>query len=922
MRSLSLRSWWTLLLLLLVSTMFAVVGGMVLAYRLPQVEQRNRDLLNERVQGARHQLEQYTRMVEDQLQAFAAAASQLDTRRQQSLAQALADHSRLYTAVYVLDREQRVEVLALAAEQGPPLLSQLRGMDLSASPLVQALDRTAHGHSAAPLWSGEYLSVLSGRNTVALGLMLSGRSYILELSAQQLLASVSRRGQVSSADFELLIIDPHGRELASSQSVEGRMQFRDFSGSASFRAALAGQDLPPQETGADGQARSYAGSRSEKLGWVLMANSPRGMAEYHYRMTVLLVLAGLIAGPLLALLAAPVAAAAMARPLTRLQRRVRSIAAGELNPPSVRPSVILEVQRLSEDIARMVDQLQTREIETRRAADRLSATLESTPSIAIQWFDAEGRFLYWNEASTRMYGYTARDAIGHSIHERPLYLKDSDQVQALAAVIRQIVDNGQPYGPAEFSMRHQDGRELIVLASLFPIPAEDGGRLVVCMDVDVTEHRRVLDDLAASENKLEFIFNASPTALSVSDADNGYRAQAVNAAWQQLFARRTDEAIGLNGSEMKMWVNMTDREALIAAVESRPELHTSEALLRNGRGEVMLCRISAQLVTIRGSRLLLMSTEDITEQRRAEDQIRQLNLELEDRVVERTEALSAANAELAMNLEALRQAQQQLVQAEKLSALGRLVAGVAHELNTPIGNSLMAVSSLREPMEQIRSAIAGGGLKRSMLESFVTHVGEGTDIAQRNLSRAAELVMSFKQVAVDQTTTQRRRFKLDAAIEEILLTLNPMLKRSPHKLSLDIEADIELDSYPGPLAQLITNLVHNALLHAFEGRESGGQISIRARRLEAQPGLVQLDVGDNGVGIPAQAMGRIFDPFYTTRMGRGGTGLGLHIVHNLVTQLMGGQIRVQSQEGQGTVFELLLPLQAPASMSEDQVLLP
>ncbi|MFY8116577.1 MAG: PAS domain S-box protein, partial [Roseateles sp.] len=490
MRSLSLRSWWTLLLLLLVSTMFAVVGGMVLAYRLPQVEQRNRDLLNERVQGARHQLEQYTRMVEDQLQAFAAAASQLDTRRQQSLAQALADHSRLYTAVYVLDREQRVEVLALAAEQGPPLLSQLRGMDLSASPLVRALERSARGHSAAPLWSGEYLSVLSGRNTVALGLMLSGRSYILELSAQQLLASVSRRGQVSSADFELLIIDPHGRELASSQSVEGRMQFRDFSGSASFRAALAGQDLPPQETGADGQARSYAGSRSEKLGWVLMANSPRGMAEYHYRMTVLLVLAGLIAGPLLALLAAPVAAAAMARPLTRLQRRVRSIAAGELNPPSVKPSVILEVQRLSEDIARMVDQLQTREIETRRAADRLSATLESTPSIAIQWFDAEGRFLYWNEASTRMYGYTARDAIGHSIHERPLYLKDSDQVQALAAVIRQIVDNGQPYGPAEFSMRHQDGRELIVLASLFPIPAEDGGRLVVCMDVDVTEHRR------------------------------------------------------------------------------------------------------------------------------------------------------------------------------------------------------------------------------------------------------------------------------------------------------------------------------------------------------------------------------------------------------------------------------------------------
>lgn len=916
MRSLSLRSWWTLLLLLLVSTMFAVVGSLVLAYRLPQVEQRNRDLLNERVQGARHQLEQYTRMVEDQLRGFATAASQMDGPRRQMLAQVLADHSRLFNAVYVLDHEQRVEVLALAADQGPPLLDQLRGMDLSASPLVRELARGAQGHSNAPLWSGEYLSVLSGRNTVAVGLLLQGRSFILELSAPQLLASISRRGQASSAEFELIVIDQRGRELASSHGVEGRMLFRDFSGSASFRAALAGQDPPPQEVGTDGQALSYAGTRSDKLGWVLMASSPRGMAEYHYRVTVLLVLAGLIAGPVLALIAAPVAAAFMARPLTRLQRRVRAIAAGELNPPSVKPSAILELQRLSEDIARMVDQLQAREIEARRAAERLSATLESAPSIAIQWFDAEGRFLYWNEASTRMYGYAPRDAIGYSIHERPLYLKDADQVRTLAAVIRQVVNTGQPYGPAEFSLRHQDGRELIILASLFPIPAEDGSRLVVCMDVDVTEHRRALDDLAASENKLELIFNASPTALSVSEAGNDYRAQAVNAAWQRLFARRSDEAIGRNGSEMRMWVNLADREALIAAVESQPDLHIREALLRNGRDEVMLCRISAQLVTIGGSRLLLMSTEDITEQRRAEDQIRKLNLELEDRVVERTEALSAANAELAMNLEALRQAQQQLVQAEKLSALGRLVAGVAHELNTPIGNSLMAVSSLREPMEQIRAAMAGGGLKRSMLESFVAHVGEGTDIAQRNLSRAAELVMSFKQVAVDQTTSQRRRFKLDAAIEEILLTLNPMLKRSAHKLSLDIEDGIELDSYPGPLAQVITNLVHNALLHAFEGRESGGQISIRARRLEAQAGLVQLDVGDNGLGIPAQAMGRIFDPFYTTRMGRGGTGLGLHIVHNLVTQLMGGQIRVQSQEGKGTVFELLLPLEAPASSAQ------
>lgn len=914
MRSLSLRSWWTLLLLLLVSGMFAVVGGLVLLYRLPQVEQRNRDLLDERVQGAVYQLEQYTRMVEDQLRAFAEASTQLDVRGQQGLAQSVARHSHLYNAIYVLDREQRVEVLALPNDQGRPLLEQLRGTDLSANPLVRALQAPAPGAGPLLVWSDEYLSVISGRNTVALGMALQGRSFILELSAQQLLASISRRGPSSPVDSELLVVDQRGRQLASLDSDAERQLLHDFSGSASFQAALGGRPLPAKESGADGQERSYAGKRSDKLGWVLMASSPRGMAEYHYRVTVLLVLAGLIAGPLLALIAAPLAAAAMARPLTRLQRQVRAIAAGERELPAMKRSGITELQQLSEDIGLMVVQLQSREADARRAAERLSATLESTPSIAIQWFDRDARFLYWNEASTRMYGYSAAEAVGFSIHERKLYLKDEAQVQALASVVEGIVETGKPFGPAEFTLRHKDGRDLVILASLFAIPAEDGGRLVVCMDVDVSEHRQALDALAASESKLELIFNASPSAISVAapDGDGEFRFTAVNDAWEQLFKRRRDRVLGRSAAELGWWVNESERRQMLEHVKAQPGLYTREAELRDGEGQARLCRISAQTVSVAGSILLLAAAEDITEQRRAEDQIRKLNLELEDRVVERTEALSAANAELAANLEALRQAQQQLVQAEKLSALGRLVAGVAHELNTPIGNSLMAVSSLRDQVAHINGALASGGLRRSTLDSFITHVSEGTDIAQRNLGRAAELVASFKQVAVDQTTSQRRSFALDAAIDEILLTLNPMLKRSSHQLSCDIDQGIELDSYPGPLAQVITNLVANALLHAFEGRETGGQITLRARRLGTQP-LVMLEVSDDGVGIPAEAMGRIFDPFFTTRMGRGGTGLGLHIVHNLVTQLMGGQIKVRSAPGQGTVFELLLPLQAPAT---------
>lgn len=907
MRNLSLRSWWTLLLLLLVSGMFAVVGGLVLLYRLPQVEQRNRDLLEERVQGAVYQLEQYTRMVEDQLRSFAAAAAQLDVRGQQQLAQAVARHSHLYNAIYVLDGEQRVAVLALPDDQSRPLLDQLRGTDLSANPLVRALQAPASGASPALVWSDEYLSVLSGRNTVALGMAWQGRSYILELSAQQLLASISRRAAASPVDFELLVIDQRGRQLASLNGTAERQLLRDFSGSTSFQAALSGQPLPRQELAADGQERAYAGKRSDKLGWVLMASSPRGMAEYHYRVTVLLVIAGLIAGPLLALIAAPLAAAVMARPLTRLQRQVRAIAAGERELPATKRSGITELQRLSEDIGLMVAQLHSREADVLRAAERLSATLESTPSIAIQWFDRDARVLYWNEASTRMYGYSAADAVGFSIHERQLYLKDEAQVRTLASVIEGVVDTGKPFGPAEFPLRHKDGRDLVILASLFAIPAEDGSRLVVCMDVDVSERRQALDALAASEQRQELIFSASPIALSVGDAKDSFRITAVNAAWERLLKRSADEVRGRNGREFGLWADEADRQRFLDQLSESGRDVAMEAELLDGRGRKVLCRVSARLASIGSERLLLMALEDIGEQRRAEEEIRQLNTQLEQRVADRTAELSLANAELARNLETLTCTQQQLVQAEKLAALGKLVAGIAHELNTPIGNGLMAISTMSDHAEQLKAGLRSG-LKRSMLEDYVAAFDQGHQIALRNLTRAAELITGFKQVAVDQSTAQRRQFDLAALVDEIMLTLRPSLKRTPYLISSSCPPGIKLDSYPGPLGQVLTNLINNAVIHGFDER-THGSVEIRCETLPGDQ--LRLIVSDDGHGIPEKALARVFDPFFTTRMGRGGTGLGLHISHSLVTHVLGGSIRVESRVGEGTQVIIELPRVAP-----------
>ncbi|MDS4025756.1 MAG: PAS domain S-box protein [Candidatus Contendobacter sp.] len=278
---------------------------------------------------------------------------------------------------------------------------------------------------------------------------------------------------------------------------------------------------------------------------------------------------------------------------------------------------------------------------------------------------------------------------------------------------------------------------------------------------------------------------------------------------------------------------------------------------------------------------------------RAEAELRQYREHLEDLVAMRTTEL--------------RQAMNQLAQAEKLAALGKLVAGIAHELNTPIGNAVLAASTLADRERDFTARIQAG-LTRSTLQQFVATVREGSEILQRNLRRAAELISSFKQVAVDQSSYQRRTFTLEEVVREITLTLSPTLRRSPTTLSVAIDPDLRLDSFPGPLGQVLMNLINNALVHAFHGRERG---VIRIESIPAAPGHVGLRVSDDGNGIDPAHLSRLFDPFFTTRLGQGGSGLGLHIVYNLVTGLLGGTIAVHSTPGQGAAFDLGLPLVAP-----------
>lgn len=288
-------------------------------------------------------------------------------------------------------------------------------------------------------------------------------------------------------------------------------------------------------------------------------------------------------------------------------------------------------------------------------------------------------------------------------------------------------------------------------------------------------------------------------------------------------------------------------------------------------------------------------TQDINALKRAEEALRSLNEELELRVERRTADLRAANLELQHTLDRLTLTQRQLLEAEKLASLGGLVAGIAHEINTPLGVSVTAASHLAEEATRLSQRLQQDRLSRKELDQFQHVARESAEMILRNLRRADRLVKSFKQVAVDQSTEDRRVIELGHCLQEILTTLGPALKKTPHVLDLDCAEPVLCETSPGALYQIVSNLVMNSLVHAFaDGRSGVIRISVQRQGQD-----IAIVYRDNGVGMDEVTRARIFDPFFTTRRGQGGSGLGMHIVYNLVTQSLGGTIRVDSSAGQG-----------------------
>ena len=276
---------------------------------------------------------------------------------------------------------------------------------------------------------------------------------------------------------------------------------------------------------------------------------------------------------------------------------------------------------------------------------------------------------------------------------------------------------------------------------------------------------------------------------------------------------------------------------------------------------------------------------------------------MRDALIERDASLRGANRDLAHHLDSLRQTQAELVRSEKIAALGHLVVGVAHELNTPIGNCTLAASTLQEEAQQFGRSIQQG-LTRSGLQAHLTQVQASTELLLRNLDRASGLVDSFKRLAVDKNDTQRQRFELTPLVDEACTEARAHHPHQPATLHNRVAAGLWLDGPRGPLAQVLEQLVANALLHAFAPGQPG-EVEVRAQVLPE--GQLEICVTDQGKGVPAADLPRLFDPFFTTKLGSGSSGLGLHICFNIVTGILGGQIDIESPGEHGCQVRIRLP---------------
>ena len=447
---------------------------------------------------------------------------------------------------------------------------------------------------------------------------------------------------------------------------------------------------------------------------------------------------------------------------------------------------------------------------------------------------------------------------------RPQPRKKPDELDTLVATLNQMRTRLRD----ELVARHQAAEQLQQERDFSATLINSANMVICCMEPDLT------------------IASINPAAILLT----GYHQQEL-----------------LQHNWLDLFVSPTQREELNNILAAEGSLADQEVIMHDQQAhELVLQWTFVPFYDGPNLKYQIGFGYDITQLKTVEREIIQLNEQLEGKVEERTRSLSEANNQLGKAYDDLKQAQQTLVESEKMASLGSLVAGVAHEINTPIGISVTASSYLQERVADFKSHIDSKQLSRSYLNEFTVNLDESMQLLQSNLRRASELIASFKQVAVDQSSEARYNFSLADNLHQVVVSLGHKLKKSQCEVDIQCDPKLSIFSFPGSFTQIYSNLILNSINHGFDNWDKPKKITIK---VEQQGEELFIDYSDNGRGIPPEILPRIFDPFVTSKRGQGGSGLGTHIIYNLVVQLLKGRISCASEPGNGAQFHSRLPIQ-------------
>ncbi|MGF6309974.1 PAS domain S-box-containing protein [Bradyrhizobium sp. i1.8.4] len=638
---------------------------------------------------------------------------------------------------------------------------------------------------------------------------------------------------------------------------------------------------------------------SSRRGHVLSRDFARTLAEAKWQSIVLGT-----AGVLIGLFASVLVVRRTVRPLARIAGSIRKVAGGEKSafiPGADLDNEIGDIARAAEVFRQtLVDADSAREAALRALAEQRLAEesyhkLFEASVEGIYVTTPGGALLNANPALARMMGYATPqdlikgiDDIASTVYVDPAAREQYQQLMQRDGTVRDY----------EYQVRSRDGTVLWLSDSATVVRNDEGEVIRYEGTVrDITDQKRAEDAIAEGRRMLQMVIDTVPAVINVKERNLRY--VLMNRYMAGIFGIEPQDAIGQTTAELMLRygaakTDENDKRVLSA----RRELGFYEEEYKDAAGNMRQWLVNKlPILDAQGEIENIVTVAlDIGDRKRSEQEMRK--------------ARDSAEAALRN----LRETQNSLIEAEKLAALGRLVAGVAHEVNNPVGISLTVASALERKTANFATQVERGDLRRSSLNDFLNTARDASSQLVANLNRAAELIQSFKQVAADRNYSDQRTFDLGDLTEQVVMSLRPGLRKHNLTLNVDCEPNLMMNSYPGPYGQVLTNLFLNAVAHAFPDGKAG-EVDIRVH--PAGGDNVEVIFADNGCGMSLDVRRRAFDPFFTTRRDQGGTGLGLHIVYSIVTTRLGGRLSLDSAPGNGTRIQMILPRVAPLEQAAE-----